>query len=96
LTKLDVLDQLETIKVCVGYKYKNSTLKEFSTELKILEKCKPVYKNIPGWKKDTTGIRDHKKLPQKTKDYIKFIEDQTETKIFLISTGCKREETIWV
>jgi len=96
LTKLDVIDQLETINVCVGYKYKGSILKEFSTELKILEKCKPVYKNIPGWEKDTTGIRDYKKLPQKTKDYIKFIEDQTQTKIFLISTGCKREETIWV
>jgi len=96
LTKLDVLDQLETIKVCVGYKYKNSTLKEFSTELNVLENCKPLYKNISGWKKDTTGIRDYKKLPQKTKDYIKFIEDQTGTKIFLISTGCKRKETIWV
>jgi adenylosuccinate synthase len=96
LTKLDVLDQLDPIRVCVGYKYKGGILKEFSTELKILEKCKPVYKNIPGWEKDTTGIRDYKKLPQKTKDYIKFIEDQTETKIFLISTGCKREETIWV
>jgi adenylosuccinate synthase len=55
-----------------------------------------VYKNISGWKKDTTGIRDFKKLPQKTKDYLKFIQDQTGAKIFLISTGCKREETIWV
>ena len=96
LTKLDVLDQLETIKVCVGYKYKGKILKEFSTELNVLENCTPVYKNISGWKKDTTGIRDYKKLSQKTKDYIKFIEDQTGTKIFLISTGCKREETIWV
>jgi len=96
LTKLDVLDGLDTIKVCTGYKYKGSTLKEFSNEVEILENCTPVYKNISGWKKDTTGIRDYKKLPQKTKDYLKFIQDQTGTKIFLISTGCKREETIWV
>jgi adenylosuccinate synthase len=96
LTKLDVLDGLETIRVCTGYKYKESTLKEFSNEVEILENCTPVYKNISGWKKDTTGIRDYKKLPQKTKDYLKFIQDQTGAKIFLISTGCKREETIWV
>jgi adenylosuccinate synthase len=96
LTKLDVLDELDTIKVCTGYKYKGKTLKEFSNETEILENCTPVYKNIPGWKKDTTGIRDYKKLPQKTKDYLKFIQDQTGAKIFSISTGCKREETIWV
>jgi len=95
LTKLDVLDQLETIKVCVGYKYKGKTLKEFSTELEVLEKCKPIYKNLPGWKQNTNGIKDYKKLPQKTKDYLKFIQYQTGAKIFLISTGCKREETIW-
>lgn len=96
LTKLDVLDGLDTIKVCTGYKYKGKILKEFSNEVEILENCTPVYKNISGWKKDTTGIRDYKKLPQKTKDYLKFIQDQTGAKIFLISTGCKREETIWV
>lgn len=95
LTKLDVLDQLETIKICVGYKYKGKILKEFSTDLNILEKCTPIYKNLPGWRQNTNGITDYKKLPQKTKDYLKFIQDQTETKIFLISTGCKREETIW-
>ncbi|MDP3025498.1 MAG: adenylosuccinate synthase [candidate division Zixibacteria bacterium] len=96
LTKLDVLDGLDTIKVCTGYKYKGSTLKEFSNEVEILENCTPVYKSLPGWKQNTNGIKDYKKLPQKTKDYLKFIEDQTETEIFLISTGCKREETIWV
>ncbi len=96
LTKLDVLDELDTIKVCTGYKYKGKTLKEFSNEVEILENCQPVYKNLPGWKQNTNGIKDYKKLPQKTKDYLKFIQDQTETKIFLISTGCKREETIWV
>jgi adenylosuccinate synthase len=95
LTKLDVLDELETIKVCTGYKYKGKTLKEFSNEVEILENCTPVYKNLPGWQKDTSGTKDYKKLPQKTKDYINFIQDQTKTKIFLISTGCKREETIW-
>ena len=96
LTKLDVLDELETIKVCTGYKYKGKNLKEFSPELEVLENCTPVYKNLPGWKKDTSGTKDYKKLPQKTKDYLKFIQDQAGAKIFLISTGCKREETIWV
>jgi len=96
LTKLDVLDQLDSIKVCTGYKYKGKVIKEFSPEINFLEKCRPVYKSLPGWKNKTNGIRDYKKLPQKTKDYLKFIQDQTETKIFLISTGCKREETIWV
>src|SRR3990170_158117 len=96
LTKLDVLDELDTIKVCTGYKYKGKTLKEFTNEVEILENCTPAYKSLPGWKQKTNGIKDYKKLPQKTKDYLKFIQDQTETKIFLISTGCKREETIWV
>lgn len=96
LTKLDVLDQLDSIKVCTGYRYKGKTLREFSPDINFLERCRPVYKSLAGWKSSTNGIREYKKLPKKTKDYLKFIEDQTETKIFLVSTGCKREETIWV
>ena len=84
------------ITITRQYKYKGKILKEFSPEISFLEKCKPVYKKMRGWKKSTNGIRDYKKLPQETKDYLKFIQDQTGTKIFLISTGYKREETIWV
>ena len=94
VTKLDVLDGIDKIKVCVGYKYRGKTLTEFTTDLHILENCKPVYREFPGWQKITKGITDYKKLPDETKRYLDFMIKQLKTPIFMISTGDRRSQII--
>ncbi|RUM59481.1 MAG: adenylosuccinate synthase [Persephonella sp.] len=94
ITKLDVLDHFEEIKVCVAYEYKGSIIKEFPASLKILSKCKPIYKTIKGWKSGTKGIKENDKLPNEVNDFIKIIEDEVETPVVMISTGPERTEFV--
>ncbi len=94
LTKLDVLDVFDKIKVCVGYKYKNQIVTEFTPDLKVLENCRPIYEGLPGWQKETHGMTDFKHLPDQAKKYVDYIARKLETPIFLISTGSKRDQTI--
>jgi len=94
LTKLDVLDSFDKIRVCVGYRYGGKTLTEFVPDLQTLENCRPVYKEIPGWQKNTRGITDFKSLPDKAKRYVDFITQKLKTPIFMISTGNRRDQTI--
>jgi adenylosuccinate synthase len=94
ITKLDVLDSFDKIKVCTGYRYKGKLLTEFTPDLRTLENCKPVYEELAGWQKSTKGIIDFKKLPDKTKRYLDYIEKKLKTPIFIVSTGNKRDETI--
>jgi len=94
LTKLDVLGGLETLQICTGYRYKNETIDEFPASLKVLSACKPVYETLPGWSEDIGSIREIKDLPAKVKNYIKRIEELTETPIQLISVGVERTQTI--
>lgn len=96
LTKLDVLDSFDKIKVCVGYKYKNKSITDFTSDANILENCKPVYEELPGWQKETNGITDFKNLPERAKKYLDYITEKLETPIFLISTGSKRDQTIFL
>ncbi|MFN8009631.1 MAG: adenylosuccinate synthase [Terriglobia bacterium] len=94
VTKLDVLDEFGEIPVCTGYAYKGSTLKEFPADIHELESVSPVYKNLPGWQCQTAGLRDFAKLPQRAKDYLKFLSDITETEFSFVSTGPDRDDTI--
>lgn len=94
LTKPDVLDVFEEIKVCVGYRYRGEILKDFPTEPWILEKVDPEYRTLKGWKTSLHGLRDYSQLPQAFLDYIHFIEDSIEAKVVIISTGMERHETI--
>jgi len=94
ITKLDILDGIDRLKVCVGYKYGNSVLEEFPKELEILENCTPLYEELPGWKESTKGIKDYENLPENAKKYLQFIEDSLKVKIQIISTGQKRDEII--
>ncbi|MCU1349154.1 MAG: adenylosuccinate synthetase protein, partial [Acidobacteria bacterium] len=94
LTKLDVLDEFDEIPVCTSYKVRGtewSTYPSFTIEDGGYE---PQYRTFKGWKQSIVGITDYDQLPQEAKDYIRFIEDETETKISIISTGPRREETI--
>ncbi len=94
LTKLDVLDHLETIKVCVGYKYRGKTTTDFSPDLRVLEHCRPIYKQLPGWKRNTYGVTGFKQLPDKAKRYVGYISRQLDVPVFMISTGNRRDQTI--
>ncbi|MCX7988815.1 MAG: adenylosuccinate synthase [Thermodesulfovibrio sp.] len=94
ITKLDILDGIEKIKVCVGYKYRNTILEDFPKELEILQNCTPIYEELPGWKETTAGIKDYENLPKNSQKYLQFIEDSLKVKIQIISTGQKRDEII--
>jgi adenylosuccinate synthase len=96
ITKLDVLSQFDQIKVCVGYELNGKSLKSFPTDVDRLSKVKPVYKSIPGWKKEISDCLSYNKLPQTTKDYLKFISDEAGIKIDIISVGPKRQQTFYI
>jgi adenylosuccinate synthase len=94
ITKLDVLDSLKTIKVCVGYKFKDQVFKEFPAQLAILEDCEPIYEEFPGWQQETSDINDYAELPEAARSYIEFIESQVGVPVKMISVGPMRKRTI--
>ncbi|MEA3421133.1 MAG: adenylosuccinate synthetase, partial [Acidobacteriota bacterium] len=96
LTKSDILDGFEEVLVCVGYKYKGEMLETFPTESWVLEKVKPQYRTLRGWKKPVKGVTDFTLLPEAFLDYIKIIEELIQVKISIISTGMAREDTILI
>jgi len=94
LTKLDVLDGLETVKVCTGYKGIDGSSMACLTSFDSYNKLEPVYEELPGWTESTFGARSLDDLPQKARDYINFIEEKIEAPVDIISTGPDRDETI--
>jgi len=95
LTKLDVLDGLREVKVCVGYEYDGRIMNTVPSDIRILENVKPVYEKLNGWK-SVSGATTFENLPREAKNYIKFIEEFLDTEVFLVSTGAEREKTIIV
>ena len=96
LTKLDVLGGLDEIRICTGYKYRGRQIDDFPVSLNILGECDPVFETIAGWAEDISGIRRFEDLPLNTRNYLKRIEELTETPIDLVSVGPGRNETIVV
>lgn len=94
LTKLDVLDNFDTIKVCTHYITNGKETTVFPLDSEQVEELEPVYKEFEGWKSTTRNIADFNKLPDKAQKYIQFIEEYTGVKFTIISTGPKRSETI--
>ena len=94
VTKLDVLDGVETLQVGVGYRVGKETLDILPSGAEALAECEPIYEEIPGWTESTVGIRRHQDLPKNARNYLKRIEETCEVPIDLISTGPDREETI--
>ena len=94
ITKLDVLDELDELKICVGYKYKGKLYEEMPSELAVLEKGVPQYITMPGWKESTIGITKYEKLPKKARAYVEKICRLSGMKPAIISTGARRDETI--
>ena len=96
LTKLDVLDDLDEIKVCVGYKLDGKSLDYLPAATEDQFNIKPIYKTFKGWKTSTKGIRNMKDLPENAKKYIYALEDFIEAKISSISTSPERDDTILI
>jgi adenylosuccinate synthase len=94
ITKLDILDGLNTIRICTAYKYKGKTFHHFPKEAGVFESCTPVYEEISGWNASTVGIKEFRKLPTKAQRYIRRMEELVGVKAHLISTGQKRDELI--
>jgi len=96
VTKLDVLDHLERILVCVAYRHRGAELRDFPNRTEIVEACEPVYEELPGWQTSTTGVRKWDDLPARARRYLEKIQELTATPISIISVGAKRDETIFV
>jgi adenylosuccinate synthase len=96
VTKLDVLDGLEELKVCHAYELDGETITEVPLDLARLNDVKPVYTSLPGWSEDTTGITAYADLPPNAKVYLNHIATDLKVDICVVSTGAKRKETILV
>lgn len=107
LTKLDVLDDCNTIRLCTKYEYmgedynlgkktlkKGDIIKTAYVDTDILKNCKPIYKDFPGWKSDTTNISEYEDLPQNLKDIIDYVEKECNVNVLIASVGPKRNQTI--
>jgi adenylosuccinate synthase len=96
LTKLDVLDKLDEIKMCVKYELNGETIDYLPAASEDQFNVKPIYKTFPGWKSSTQGIRNAEDLPEKAKNYIHALEDFIDCKVSSISTSPEREDTILI
>jgi adenylosuccinate synthase len=94
LTKLDVLDDFDEIKICTAYNYRSEVLKDIPYGANVLEECVPIYETVKGWKTSTVGSTSYEDLPQGAKDYVARLEELCETPAGIISTGPERTETI--
>jgi adenylosuccinate synthase len=94
ITKLDVLDSLGEIPVCVGYKLRGEDIHEMPATYRALEAIEPVYKMLPGWQTSTRGITDFEALPERARAYLNFLEECSGVEVGGVSTGPERNETI--
>ncbi len=96
ITKLDVLDHFDEIKVCIGYTLHGATLKRFPTDAQSLDSVEPVYRSFPGWKTRTSDVRRYRDLPPKARRYVEAIASLSGIELWMISIGARRDQTIRV
>jgi adenylosuccinate synthase len=94
ITKLDVLDEMDEIPVCVGYRFEGEALAELPSDTFVLEECEPVYETLPGWKTPTAGVREWADLPENARRYVERLGEAVGTEIGVVSTGPDRAQTI--
>ena len=94
LTKLDVLDGLDEVKVCTGYRFGKDVITEWPADLNVLAKCEPVYETLPGWSRPTLGVTRYEDLPREAQQYVAFLEETTSVPVSIVSTGSGRNDTI--
>jgi adenylosuccinate synthase len=96
LTKIDVLDKLETIKICTGYTVDKEELSDFPVSTSLTKRLTPIYEEVDGWNTSTVGLEKISQLPLNARAYIQRIEELTESKVSIISTGPERNQTITI
>ena len=94
VTKLDVLDGLETIRICVGYQIDGEPVSGVPLVLDRFAECQPVYEDMPGWEESTVGVTDYADLPANARAYLEYIEELVSVPLDIISTGPDRDQTI--
>jgi adenylosuccinate synthase len=94
LTKLDVLDALDEVRVGTGYRFEGDLLTEMPADLSVLEACEPVYETLPGWKTSTSGVRSFAELPKAARGYVERLSEVVGCEIGIVSTGPDRADTI--
>ncbi len=94
ITKLDVLDGLDTVRICNGYRYRGELRDAPPSGAEGMAACEPVYEDLTGWKESTVGIKRLEQLPSAARHYLDRIEKLTDARIEIISTGAERDETI--
>ena len=96
LTKLDVLDTCETVKICTGYRYRGEVLTDFPEEERLWQEAEPVYEEMSGWQSSTHRLTDYAALPTKAREYLDRMSELVGVPFSLVSTGPARDETILV
>ena len=96
VTKLDVLDHLDEIPVCVAYRHRGREITDFPNRTEVVEACEPVYRNLPGWKSETKAIRKWEDLPANARGYIEALQSLMGVRVSIVSIGPRRNEIIRV
>ncbi|MCL4821873.1 MAG: adenylosuccinate synthase [Vicinamibacteria bacterium] len=96
IIKLDVLDELDEIRVCTSYRHAGVTVDAMPADVEMLAECEPVYETLPGWKSQTAGLREFADLPQAAKDYVTRLGEIVGAEVGLVSTGPDRDDTILI
>ena len=94
ITRLDILDGLDEVKICVGYTRNGEPVQGFPASLDVLAECEPVYETFPGWKTDISGIRKYEELPEAARRYVERIAEVTGVQVGIVSVGPGRDQTI--
>lgn len=94
MTKLDVLDGLDSIRLCTGYRSDGKVLSVPPVGAEAFARCEPIYEELPGWRDSTAGLRNYQDLPDNARRYLQRIEELVEAPIDIISTGPDRADTI--
>jgi adenylosuccinate synthase len=96
VTKLDVLDGVETIRLCTAYEDHGRRLEYVPADARVLERCRPVYEDFPGWRHSTREATRFENLPERARAYVARLEQLTGVPVGLLSVGPRRESTIWL
>jgi len=96
ITKMDVLDGVDELKICTGYNYRGEELQFFPTGIETLEEVEPIFESHPGWESDTSGVREYSELPENARKYLNRLAELVDTDISVISVGPDRQETVIV
>jgi adenylosuccinate synthase len=94
LMKLDVLDELDEIRLCTAYRFEGAVVNELPADMAVLEGCEPVYETMPGWRTATVGLREYAQLPEAAKAYIARLSELIGVEIGIVSTGPERSQTL--